>query len=237
MKNHLRKKRKIQILIKSSTQTIHEEPPVKRMKTEQDLQELKQAKCLLTSITEAEEQNFGVEILAVHLLDESQNTLIDPRVKHILEEFRDIIASDESELGQAKGNVQHEINLEIEDPIALSPIKVPLLYKEQVEEEVDAMIKQRVIRPSKSSWGFNMVLVDKPNGRKRICVNYKKLNKVTNKDKFPKPNLHQILEELKGASVYSKIDLWSGFYQCPMRQKDIEKTAFYTPRGLFEFMV
>ena len=140
-------------------------------------------------------------------------------------------------MGQVKGGVQHEIHLEEEEPIALSPIKIPLIYKDQVKEEIDSMIRQGVIRPSKSPWGFNMVLVDKPNGRKRVCVNFKKLNKVTKKDKFPMPNLHQTMGEMKRARKYSKIDLWSGFYQVPMRKEDIEKTAFYTPDGLYEFLV
>src|SRR6202007_1887078 len=114
--------------------------------------------------------------------------------------------------------------LEVEEPIALSPIEIPLIYKDQVKEEIDSMIRQGVIRPSKSPWGFNMVLVDKPNGRKRVCVNFKKLNKVIKKDKFPMPNLHQTMREMKRTRKYSKIDLWSGFYQVPMRKKNIEKT-------------
>ena len=105
------------------------EPEEEKSPTKEEIKELKEVKCMLTSIENAE-GDFGTEILAVHPLNDIEQSQVDPKVRKVLEEFREIVASDESELGQVKGGVQHEIHLEVEEPIALSPIKIPLIYKD-----------------------------------------------------------------------------------------------------------
>jgi hypothetical protein len=79
--------------------------------------------------------------------------------------------------------------------------------------------------------------VEKKDGTKRMCIDYKSLNEVTVKNKYPLPRIEDLFDQLRGASVFSKIDLRSGYHHLRIRPSDIPKTAFITKYGLYEFMV
>ena len=93
------------------------------------------------------------------------------------------------------------------------------------------------IRPSVSPWGAPVLFVKKKDGTLRMCIDYRQINKVTVKNKYPLPRIEDLFDQLKGASVFSKIDLRSGYYQLRVKDVDVPKTAFRTRYGHYEFLV
>ena len=93
------------------------------------------------------------------------------------------------------------------------------------------------IRPSSSPWGSPVLLVEKKDGSLRMVVDYRGLNEVTIKNKYPLPMINDLFDRLQGAKVFSKIDLRSGYHQLKIREQDIPKTAFTMRYGLYEYTV
>ena len=99
------------------------------------------------------------------------------------------------------------------------------------------MLKHRVIRPSSSPWASPIVLVKKKDGSVRFCVDFRRLNDITVKDVFPLPRTTDLLESFQGAKIFSTLDAAAGYWQVPLTEETIPKTAFITSEGLFEFLV
>jgi hypothetical protein len=108
---------------------------------------------------------------------------------------------------------------------------------EELKKQLADMLSKGLIRPSASPWGSPVLFVDKRDGTIRLCVEYRKLNEVTIKNKYPLPKIEDLFDQLNGAKVFSKIDLRTGYHQLKVRESDIPKTAFTTRYGLFEYMV
>ena len=98
-------------------------------------------------------------------------------------------------------------------------------------------MEQGFIRPSTSPWGAPMLFVKKKDGTLRMCIDYHELNKVTIRNKYPLPRIVDLFDQLQGASIFSKIDLRSGYHQLRVREEYIPKTAFQTRYGQYEFLV
>ena len=107
----------------------------------------------------------------------------------------------------------------------------------EMKKQIHELIEKGYIRPSTSPWGAPVLFVKKKDGTMRMCVDYRALNEVTIKNKYPLPRIDDLFDQLKGASVFSKIDLRSGYHQLKIRPEDIPKTAFVTRYGLYEFLV
>lgn len=122
-------------------------------------------------------------------------------------------------------------------PIRQQPYRISAKEREAIRTQVQEMLNDDVIQPSKSPWSSPVVLVKKKDGTLRFCVDYRKLNDITKKDVYPLPRIDDSLDRLRNAKFFSSIDLKSGYWQIEVDERDREKTAFVTPDGLYEFKV
>ena len=129
------------------------------------------------------------------------------------------------------------LNIRDATPISQAPYRMNPQKKEFLHQEIANMEKDGIIRKSTSPWASPVVIVDKKDGTYRICIDYRKLNKVTKPDAFPLPRIDDMLESFGGAQWFTTLDLASGYWQVEMNAEDVEKTAFVTPFGLYEFLV
>ncbi|KAK1667237.1 hypothetical protein QYE76_055396 [Lolium multiflorum] len=107
----------------------------------------------------------------------------------------------------------------------------------ELKKQLDELLAKGLIRPSASPWRSPVLFVDKKDGTIRLCTDYRKLNDVTIKNKYPLPKIEDLFDQLTGATVFSKIDLRTGYHQLKIRASDIPKTAFTTRYGLYEYNV
>ncbi|GJY77704.1 putative reverse transcriptase domain-containing protein [Tanacetum coccineum] len=123
-------------------------------------------------------------------------------------------------------------SLVVRSPYRLAPSEM-LELSNQLKE----LQEKGFIRPSHSPWGAPVLFVKKKDGSMRMCIDYRELNKLTIKNRYPLPRIDDLFDQLQGACCFSKIDLRSGYHQLRVREEDIPKTAFRTRYGHFEFTV
>ncbi|GJW12764.1 putative nucleotidyltransferase, ribonuclease H [Tanacetum coccineum] len=120
-------------------------------------------------------------------------------------------------------------------PVAREPYRLALSEMKELSEQLQELSDKGFIRPSSSPWGAPVLFVKKKDGSFRMCIDYRELNKVTVKNRYPLPRIDDLFDQLQGSSVYSKIDLRSGYHHLRVREEDISKTAFKTRYGHYEF--
>ena len=157
-------------------------------------------------------------------------------LKAIFEEFSDVFALNPEEVGHTE-SVQHKINTGGHTPVKQPPRRIPFSMRKKVEEMVEEMLKNGIIEHSTSPWASPIVLVSKPDGSIRFCVDYRRLNSITKLDEFPLPRIDDSLDLLAGMKYFSTLDLATGYWQVGMSPDSKEKTAFVTHEGLYEFSV
>ncbi|KAL4028696.1 hypothetical protein IC575_011906 [Cucumis melo] len=107
----------------------------------------------------------------------------------------------------------------------------------ELKVQLQELLDKGFIQPSVSPWGAPVLLVKKKDGSMRLCIDYKELNKVTVKNRYPLPRIDDLFNQLQGATVFSKIDLRSGYHWLRTRDSDIPKTAFHSRYEHYEFIV
>nr|GFC13142.1 putative reverse transcriptase domain-containing protein [Tanacetum cinerariifolium] len=121
-------------------------------------------------------------------------------------------------------------------PVARAPYRLAPSGMKELSEQVKELSDIGVIRPSSSPWGAPVPFVKKKDGSFQMCIDFQELNKLTVKNRYPLPRIDDLFDQLQGSSVYSKIDLRSGYHQLRVREEDIlKKTAFRTRYGHYEF--
>ncbi|GJU34529.1 putative reverse transcriptase domain-containing protein, partial [Tanacetum coccineum] len=122
-------------------------------------------------------------------------------------------------------------------PVARAPYRLAPSEMKELAKQLQELSDKGFIRPSSSPWGAPVLFVKKKDGSFRMCIDYRELNKLTIKNRYPLPRIDDLFDQLQGSSVYSKIDLRSGYHQLRVREKDIPITAFRTRYGHYEFQV
>ncbi len=155
------------------------------------------------------------------------------QLKQLLERNTQVCTS---RLGQTNV-LKHRIYTNQPVPIKQKPYRMSPGKQALVKEQLEEMLARGIVEPSCSGWASPVVLVPKKDATMRFCVDYRKLNAITDSDAYPLPNITEILESLAGAAIFSTIDLNSGYWQVAMDHSSKAKTAFITPSGLFQFNV
>jgi hypothetical protein len=151
-------------------------------------------------------------------------------IKDLLKEFPDVI---DAPLGRIKA-IKHRINLVEERPKRQRPYSMSQIKLDEVNNQVNYMLDQGIIKKSKSPYASPVLLRTKSDGSWRFCVDYRHINSLTPNDSFPLPRVQDLLRRLANAKYISTMDAEKGYWQIGMENKSKKYTAFCTDRGLFE---
>ncbi|UYV71593.1 K02A2.6-like [Cordylochernes scorpioides] len=169
-------------------------------------------------------------ILVNHLEEIREHEL-----KELLEHNRNVFSQHAIDLGKVA--IQHKIITKSEQPISLRPYRRPLKEYEEIAEQVKELLEHKLIRTSDSPWAFPVVMVPKKDGIKRMCIDYRRLNEITLDDRQPLPHIQDMFDRLHGSRFFSTLDVAWGYWQIEMDPQSIQKTAFVTNDGHYEFLV
>ena len=152
-------------------------------------------------------------------------------------EFKDVLETMPPGLPPQRA-VDHKIPL-VEGAVPPAARQYRLSYHEmeELKKQLDTYVAQGWIRPSTSSYASPVLFVKKKTGELRMCVDYRALNRLTIRNRYPLPRIDDLLDKLHGAQYFTKIDLQSGYHQVRVHDADVHKTAFITRYGAFEFLV
>jgi hypothetical protein len=180
----------------------------------------------------------GSQVYAIqvtNLLEKEDNPKLEDFV--VLREFRDMFVDEIPELPPRR-----EIDFSIDllpgsTPISKEPYRMSLPELTKLKIQLQELLDKEYIRPSVSSWDALVLFVKKKDGTLRLCIDYRQLNKVTIKNKYPLPRINDMSDQVRGANIFSKLDLRSGHHQVRIKDPDINKTTFRTIYGHYEFFI
>lgn len=156
------------------------------------------------------------------------------RVSQLLWKYREAFASSRFDLGHCT-TIKHRIPTSDAVPVYRRAYRIPFAKRDEMQDQVDALLERGIIEHSTSPWGAPALLVQKPDGSFRFVVDYRDLNKVTRVDPYPLPNIQETIAQLGSAKYFTVVDMASGYWQIEMDENDREKTAFNTPSGHYQW--
>jgi hypothetical protein len=181
------------------------------------------------------------ELFAICAMTEEkpvEKVIIAPEVKAFLDDYKDVFPSELPNNLPPKRTIDHAIDvIPGSEPPSRPIYRLSYLEMNELKRQLADLLQKGFIRPSVSPFGAPVLFVHKKEGSLRLCVDYRALNKITIKNRYPLPRIDELMDRLVGAKYFTKIDLYSGYHQIRIKEEDIPKTAFRTRYGHFEFLV
>ena len=194
------------------------------------------ATCIISTMTAAKYLRKGCKAYLVSIIEKDKQK-VSLKDLLVVNEFNDVFPEDLPGLPP-----EREVEFEIEllpgmSPISQAPYRMAPAELKELKVQLQELLDKGFVRPSFSPWGAPVLFVRKKDGTLRLCIDYRQLNKVTVRNKYPLPRIEDLFDQLQGATVFSKIDLRSGYHQLRIKESDVPKTAFRTRYGHYEFLV
>ena len=149
-----------------------------------------------------------------------------------LAEYKGVLKDRPGQTTQAEHDIDMGVGVKAERQ---RPYRIPQAKLDQAKKEVEMMLELGVIEESNSPWSSPFIMVPKPDGTTRFCVNYKKVNRLSKFDAYPMPLMEEVIERIGPAKYITKLDLCKGYWQVPLTERSMQYTAFATPTGLYQF--
>ncbi len=193
---------------------------------------------VISAIQYKDESSPEDEVYVLKLKQPSGITNPDARVTNLLKEFSDVFPTELPKELPPKRAIDFEIDLEAgHTPPSRPTYRLSTEELAELKKTLDDLLSKGFIRPSVSPFGAPILFVKKKDGSRRMVIDYRGLNRITVKNKYPLPRIDELLDQLGGAKVFSKLDLVSGYHQIRIKASDVHKTAFRTRYGHYEFLV
>ncbi|GJR46804.1 reverse transcriptase domain-containing protein [Tanacetum coccineum] len=194
---------------------------------------------VISSIRTQKYIDQGCQAFLIQMMKEEETEIPERRIEDvpIVKDFPKVFPKDLPRLPLTR---QVEFHIELipgAAPVAHAPYRLAPAEMKELAEQLKELSNKGFIRPSSSPWGAPILFVKKKDGSFRMCIDYRELNKLTVKNRYPLPRIDDLFDQLQGSNIYSKIDLRSGYHQLKVREEDIPKTAFRTRYGHYEFQV
>ena len=192
--------------------------------------------CMISATTTQKMLRKGCQGYLAYVVETGKEGTILDEIP-VIREFPDVLPDDISGLPPER-EVEFTIDLiPRTEPISIPPYRMATTELRELKAQLEELLSKGFIRPSISPWVTPVLFVKKKDGSLRLCIDYMQLNRVTIRNQYPLPRIDELIDQLQGSRVYSKIDLRSGYHQLRVQESDVPKTAFRTRYRHFEFLV
>ena len=167
-------------------------------------------------------------------------TIGDPQLQRLIDEYKSVFPPDLPSLDPNSPPREADVSIPLESgarPVVRPMFRYSPLEKVEMERQIKDLLSKGLIEPSSSPFAAPILFVRKKDGTLRMCIDYRALNKVTIKNKYPLPRIDDLMDHLSGSACFSSIDLMSGYHQLRIDPADVPKTAFRSPFGLYQYKV